>query len=167
MVDHPPARSLHTATTIDDIQVFVFGGLHSSTPYKALNDSWMLDTRSMSWRRCACTPDQAPVASSVRILSERNDAVVPLGRGNPRGGKPKPFHERLVGIVRSGVEKEEETFPGVRTLQDSPAPRYGHTCNAVQSSESNSVVLFGGCGGFGYSRSFLNDVHVYDVGKNR
>ena len=43
---------------------------------------------------------------------------------------------------------------------DVPAPRGGHTATMIGSDK---VVLFGGYGGFGYSRRELSDLHYLDV----
>ncbi|CAK0812639.1 unnamed protein product, partial [Prorocentrum cordatum] len=48
----PPVRTLHTAVAVSSDELFVFGGIHSTTPYQALNDGWTLDTTGFEWRRC-------------------------------------------------------------------------------------------------------------------
>lgn len=47
----PPARTLHSATAVNDDEIFVFGGIHSATPYQCMNDGWVLDTESMEWKK--------------------------------------------------------------------------------------------------------------------
>ncbi|CAJ1331853.1 unnamed protein product [Effrenium voratum] len=46
----PPARTLHTAISISQDEVFVFGGIHSATPDRVLNDGWILDTTCFEWK---------------------------------------------------------------------------------------------------------------------
>eukprot|EP00930_Biecheleria_cincta_P103951 TRINITY_DN9605_c0_g4_i1.p1 TRINITY_DN9605_c0_g4~~TRINITY_DN9605_c0_g4_i1.p1 ORF type:complete len:4232 (-),score=759.91 TRINITY_DN9605_c0_g4_i1:457-13152(-) len=46
----PPVRTLHTAMAISQDEVFLFGGMHSTTPYQVLNDGWILDITCFEWK---------------------------------------------------------------------------------------------------------------------
>lgn len=174
---HPPVRTLHSATRIDDSRVFVFGGLHCSSPYKVLNDGWLLDMANGSWSRnidgkWIGASESAPSSSSSPVVrkseskaNKKSVTQVPLGNLNGRKQSlpaKVSFQDRVIELVSSMAD--DQSFPGVVTAADSPAPRSGHTCSLVGC---DSVVLFGGWGGFGFSRRHLNDVHVFSFISNK
>eukprot|EP00931_Biecheleriopsis_adriatica_P101533 TRINITY_DN7664_c0_g1_i1.p1 TRINITY_DN7664_c0_g1~~TRINITY_DN7664_c0_g1_i1.p1 ORF type:complete len:4295 (+),score=1011.97 TRINITY_DN7664_c0_g1_i1:399-12887(+) len=47
----PPVRTLHSAIAISQDELFLFGGMHSTTPYQVLNDGWVLDTTCFEWKQ--------------------------------------------------------------------------------------------------------------------
>ena len=205
----PPARTLHTANAIDDQKIFVFGGIHSSTPYKALNDAWILDLPTLTWigvgrkvrlpevqlttpreqsgrssknpsspRKSFAsditpTPRMTPASQTKSLQQKMNSlnrgahhkSTVGIVGGPGRKGEKgsmldskENFHEQIIALVTSMAN--EDAFEGVVTYPDSPAPRSGHTCTLISSMQ---IILFGGSGGFGYSRRHLNDVHSFSV----
>ncbi|CAK9103509.1 Dynein alpha chain [Durusdinium trenchii] len=60
----PPARTLHTALAISQDEVFVFGGIHSATPDRVLNDGWILDTGCYEWKHVGFKTQSEDVKSS-------------------------------------------------------------------------------------------------------
>ncbi|KAF4684586.1 hypothetical protein FOZ62_020173, partial [Perkinsus olseni] len=82
--------------------------------------------------------------SSNGVLTDENDA----------------FHEDLVTLVSNIMNQDEESK---KQPPNVPAPRANHTATLVE----NSIVLFGGHGGQGYSRRPFNDVHVLNLDNDR
>ncbi|CAL1157217.1 unnamed protein product [Cladocopium goreaui] len=60
----PPARTLHTAVSISQDEVFVYGGIHSATPDRVLNDGWILDTTCFEWKNAQFKSQSEEVKSS-------------------------------------------------------------------------------------------------------
>ena len=61
----PPGRTLHSACGISEDEVFVFGGVHSATPYQCLADGWLLDTTCMEWKKMQFKAAQVNKRSSA------------------------------------------------------------------------------------------------------
>ena len=112
--DWPPARSNHSATATADDRIVVFGGLHSSSPFKVLNDMWILDTPTMKWTRVSGTKRVADAMKKQTGISLRQSKAT-----------KENFHERIRNLMTSmdsGIES-----PGIETYIDFPAPRSGHS----------------------------------------
>jgi hypothetical protein len=54
----PPPRTLHSATSISDDEIFMFGGTLSTTPHQCLQDGWILDTTCWEWKKIQFKADQ-------------------------------------------------------------------------------------------------------------
>eukprot|EP00913_Durusdinium_trenchii_P004410 g4089.t1 len=67
----PPARTLHTALAISQDEVFVFGGIHSATPDRVLNDGWILDTGCYEWKHVGFKTQSEDVKSMRRNTGTR------------------------------------------------------------------------------------------------
>ena len=62
----PPARTLHTATAINDKELFVWGGIHSQTPYQCLSDGWQLDCEDLEWKNIQFKASQGTKKGSMQ-----------------------------------------------------------------------------------------------------
>ena len=144
MSGSPPIRTLHGAVSISDTEIFVFGGVHCYSPYKLLNDSWILDTSTFQWRSAMTI--EPPKRSSFMGLRVCNGQQAPVDETD------------LVSLVLTSVCGD---WSGIMQYPESwaPAPRSGHTCRF----HNGSVILFGGSGGFGFARRYLNDIHVFNA----
>ena len=136
----------------------MFGGQHSFTPYRALNDVWILDVATFSWKQLM-KPSSENIKNEPLSRPSRLDAKILAPTQNSSQDK-RPFHEKLISIVTSSVD--DSMFPGITThpVGTAPCPRFGHTCVAWGNDK---IILFGGYGGFGYTRSHMNDIHVFDL----
>merc|ERR1719409_1571466 len=54
----PPPRTLHSATSISEDEIFIFGGTISTTPHQCLQDGWILDTTCWEWKKVQFKADQ-------------------------------------------------------------------------------------------------------------
>jgi dynein heavy chain len=65
------------------------------------------------------------------------------------------FRDHILNLINNrslgGVQTSDAYFP---------SPRSGHSCSAI---DADKLILFGGCGGFGYSRRAMNDVYLFSL----
>jgi dynein heavy chain len=169
--DRPPPRSGHSFTALGNT-VYLFGGLSRSRPPAPNQDLYLLRMSTMSyiWSRVTTITGEPP--------SARWDHTATLFNGNQFlvfGGRVSRTNQNNETWVLDVMGEKWVCLFGTKPYQigdnpryevpnippDVPAPRAGHSAANVK----DRVFVFGGFGGFGYTREELCDLFVFDARK--
>ena len=167
----PPARSGHSFTALGNT-AYLFGGLSKSRPPAPNNDLYLMtmSTASYVWSRVKHVHGEPP--------SPRWDHTATLFNGNQFlvfGGRVSRTNQNNETWILDVMGEKWVCLFGTKPYQvgdnprykiphvfpDTPAPRAGHTAANVK----NCVYVFGGFGGFGYTREEMNDLFMFDARK--
>ncbi|CAM9257232.1 unnamed protein product, partial [Sphacelaria rigidula] len=164
----PGKRSGHSFTIVGSTG-YLFGGVPQARPPGPTNEMFKLDMSNPGefyWQKVK-TPGRCPAARWHHAVAVRSPTTLVLFGGfrsssirfndlwllDTKGDK---WSQPPPGIT-------EEAEDGVITFKKSwkgcPDPRGSHSGNLI----GNSLIVFGGYGGPGFSRRDFNDVHVLDM----
>jgi len=111
----PPARTLHTCSSISEDEVFVFGGIHSATPYQCLADGWILDTTCMEWKKVQFKAAVGGVKGSFsrRMTGTISERPLPnTSKGGGGAGGPNMMRRRSTAGRLAGSKITFESLAG-------------------------------------------------------
>ena len=152
--------------------MYLFGGLSKSRPPAPNNDLFVMtmSTSSYIWRRVDKITGEPPVArwDHSATLFNNNQILVFGGRVSRTNQNNETWILDVMGekwVCLFGTKPyqvgDNPRYEIPHVFPDTPAPRAGHTaCNV-----KNRIFVFGGFGGFGYTREEMNDLFVFDARK--
>jgi dynein heavy chain len=161
--DVPGPRWKHSACMVDEINLMIFGGFHSST--NRFNDVWYFNTVSMTWSQPM--PDQTEFTPRGNHVPTKN--MVP-GAPSPRGGHSATVIGDQVWVFGGygGLGYSRRDFDDLYTYSieevswtrqqpkgTGPEKRSGHTACAVLKQ----LYIFGGWN----SMDQFNDMFILDT----
>lgn len=151
----PSSRWHHTANTVDDGRIIIFGGFSGSKTKQHLNDLWVLDTTSDKWfmadssSRCEASGKSKNTSSPWKSGAKRDEPP------HPRGSHSASISDNCLivfgGYGGQGYKRQDfndlyalclETYEwyDVHTTGAPPSARSGHRAVSVQ----NKLYIMGG-----------------------
>ena len=165
----PSARSGHSFTALGNT-AYLFGGLAKSIPPAPNNDLYLMrmSTASYRWSRVKRITGQPPAPrwDHTFTLFGLNQFLVFGGRVSKNNQNNETWILDIMGekwVCLFGTKPyqvgDNPRYQIPHVFPDTPAPRAGHTAINV----NDRIFVFGGFGGFGYTREEMNDLFVFDA----
>lgn len=167
----PAARSGHSLTALGNT-AYLFGGLSKSRPPAPNNELFLLrmSTASFIWSRVKNISGEAPSPrwDHTATLFNENQFLFFGGRVSRTNQNNETWVLDVMGdkwVCLSGTRPyqigDNPRYQIPHVFPDTPPPRAGHSaCNV-----KDQIFVFGGFGGFAYTREEMNDLFMFDARK--